>query len=545
MIALPPALHLEILHFLPLRDRLEYLRLNGSLSRELGRNVRQLFLFKESDQKQFLFSRLFRKNLIEKIKFPHQQIHLNFISDYGDHFSEVPSEISLCSFKTKTRLLQQLLPKINQIQQLTINDVNELDDSSTQSERIQKVLHHLSELKCLSQLSLQSTPIEHLPALTHLQSLELFSCHNFDFAALDISKFTSLRCLKFTDCIGISDVSSLGNIYELHLRCCPSVSNISSLNNNKIVVIKDCPIDDYSKSFEYTRVLDLMICRSDVVPMDLTRLKAIQSLTIDFNYSTSLIEPSTSIQNFGNLPRSLKELTIRNFDYSFSLPDKHCLRRLRIESCNNIDLKNLSLKNIPYVEICHCNQIEDWSPLQSNKTVQITCCSGFTDANQLKDVKTLKVDIQRSTYLSNLRYITHLFVWKRNIYYSPAFIQNLSAAEELKELEFSIDDIKTVYSLFYDIWKIIDSLKCLTKLEKVIINHLNDDEESFEKLCQRMQDVYGDLFLLDIREFKIIILKTGGNSGVMMRKDKTKEFNLMASIGAFLMFSLIYGVIFY
>lgn len=545
MIALPPALHLEILHFLSLVDRLEYLRLNRSLSRELGRDVRQLFLFKESDQKQFLFSRSFRKNLIEKIKFPHQQIHLNFISDYGDHFSEVCSEISLCSFKTKSRLLQQLLPRITQIKQLTINDANEVDDLVTQSERIQKVLHHLSVLKCLRQLSLQSTTLEHLPDWTHLQSLELFSCHSFNFAALDISKLASLRCLKLTDCNGISDVSSLGNIHELHLRCCPSVSNISSLNNNKIVVIKDCPIYDYSKSFEYTRVLNLTICHFDVIPMDLTRLKTIQSLTIDFNYSTSLTEPSTFIQNFDNLPRSLKELTIRNFDYSFSLPDKHWLRRLRIESCNNIDLKNLSLKAIPYVEICHCNQIEDWSPLQSNKTVQITCCSGFTNAEQLKEVKTLKVDIQRSTYLSNLRYITHLFVWKRNIYYSPAFIQNLSAAEELKELEFSIDDIKTVYSLFYDIWKIIDSLKCLNKLEKVIINHLNDDEESFEKLCQRMQDVYGDVFLLDIREFKIILLKTGGNFGIMAKKDKTKEFNLIASIGAFLMFSLIYGMVFY
>eukprot|EP01040_Poterioochromonas_malhamensis_P000320 gene320-345_t len=119
---LPTALHLEILAFVPLGDRLEYTRVNSFLAKELNPEVRSLEIKDESLIKEFLTSESFRSSILKRIKHPFKQLNLNLAGFTDDipNLNEFTWQISLQTLKIRWTDLKHLLPRIDQVQQLKL-----------------------------------------------------------------------------------------------------------------------------------------------------------------------------------------------------------------------------------------------------------------------------------------------------------------------------------------------------------------------------------------------------------------------------------------
>lgn len=108
------------------------------------------------------------------------------------------------------------------------------------------------------------TGVDTLPAIPGVIALRFISIKltNVDC----FTKFPHLNELEFTECDICCDINCLDNIDTLKLfDCSLSVGNISGLNHNRKIVISDCEgVKDFSKSFKYTKYIELYTCGVDV-----------------------------------------------------------------------------------------------------------------------------------------------------------------------------------------------------------------------------------------------------------------------------------------
>ncbi len=260
---------------------------------------------------------------------------------------------------------------------------------------------------------LRKGSISQVSSLGALRNLTLFSYPD-SFLSLGASRsdgvqLQNLRYLKLVDCQSLSDVSSLRHIYELHLIDCYALVDISCLNNNKIIVIEECPVLDYSQSFRFSRDITVSVAEPiyygnfpTVKGINLDNLEAVQSLYIDYNRMTNITDPLAYRES---LPSSLHHLRVERVRSRVLIPPYHNLNELSISECNEVSLQNL--ENIKVIRVDSCHEIIDWSPLQENTNIEISCCNGFNSGKQLSNVKNLTFITYNLNHMTDLTNITH------------------------------------------------------------------------------------------------------------------------------------------
>lgn len=520
---LPTALHLEILAFVPLGDRLEYTRVNSFLAKELNPEVRSLEIKDENLIKEFLTSDSFRSSILKRINHPFKQLNLNLAGFTDDipNLNEFTWQISLQTLKIRWTDLKHLLPRIDQVQQLKLeleflrNGNNGTNNTQILLYESAELIYKLSRLNWLRDLSVSSSVINQIPALPKLQKLEALSCPLLNLSSLNIPKLTNLRCLKLVRCQGITDVTTLGHIHELHLIECLWVTNISALNHNHTISVRYCPIQNYSKSFEFCKVIDIAVTTAITKSINMEHLKAVRSLSINYH----LLPPNISAPCFHYLPLTLRSLSIESVK-SFSLPDEHQLKEIIIKNCKDILLENM--ENIPFVYIYHCSSIRDWIPLQNNENVMIYSDVEYDlDLKQLYNIKNLKIELNYLSRYINLSYITHLILKDSPNYFHFDVEKVLMNAKQLKELEFEIEtETYTVHGC-----KFVNFLEHLEVLERVIIHNVMRGTDNFYSFYEKMKISLGHAFLVDISSLgkKIILTRIRNNDNTIDKKRRRKS----------------------
>ncbi len=493
-------LHLEILSYVTLADRLEYARVNHLYCRELLIGVRKITLEPHNGLEHFLTSQTLRRSVLKVIENSFHQLGLNLILKNSSF--EIPDiqgdwKISLRSLQIKVHDFCRLRPIINQVQQLILFPHEDEDQRENVGEEnigthssFDELLNELCKLPGLRELSFKHFSHLRIPTVSQLLKLELQECSQFN--VLSILHLKNLRFLKLHSCAEITDVSCLDHIYELHLIDCSSIFDISGLNHNAIIYIDSCPIRHCFQSFQYSKRVTLNRYRGQRVNLD--RLQAIQSLTIscdNYNYFCSL--PMYFTKGF---PPSLRYLALQNVTDPFALPNSHRLRNLTIECCHGFALKNL--EGISVVKIINCSDIRDWSPLNNISTVEISSCSSFRSTEQLNNVKEL---ILRGNSISNmldLRYITRLQLFSSPSDLASSFTSNnlLPTAIHLKEIQFSVWN----HYLNSDEKKFLISLKNYYLIKRIVIHHANGDPLNLGKDLENLQDL---LTVFDIEWLKL------------------------------------------
>lgn len=491
---LPAVLQLEILDFLDLVDRLDYSRVNRFCSRQLSSHVRIVALKVGRGLKEFLESKGFRNSILAKIKNPYKQFTLEGHGNWS--FSPIPltARRLACSIASlKTFQLQR-----SQIQHLSLSIPREAEMNQTS---LLSILQNLSGSK---ELSLNYVvPIDSIPILPQLERLRIESFAFNSANLIEPSKFINLQCLKLVNCQGFSDVSTLVHIRELHLIECPNIRDISSLNNNEIIVIHSSDIDDYSRSFRFSRVIDLLFnCRINS-QVDLYRLESVEWLKMD--YKTALLANVT----FPILPPTLKALALSNINSECSIPYQHNLREI---TSTRFSLKNM--RNIPFVHVQYCHQIKNWKPLQDNYCVTVTCCSNF-DPSPLGEVKLLKVQVLSSLAIaSDLTNITHLKLQTPISIFRDGLFDKLAAVTTLREFEFEIDNTFTQTA---DYEKFLLSLQKLYSVKRIVIKFR---VERFSK----MYDVfYHQIKAMHHRQFSVEVSSLSARVYLLPRKEDTRS----------------------
>jgi hypothetical protein len=498
---LPPVLQLEILDFLDLVDRLDYSRVNRFCSRQLSSHVRIVALKVGRGLKDFLESKEFRNFILTKIKNPYKQLTLEGHGNWDFHPIPLTARSLKCSIVLKNFQLQR-----SQIQCLSLPISRD-----AQMNQISFV-NSLQSLSGLKDLSLNCFfPIDLIPIIPQLERLQIQS---FSFNAgnlIETSKFTNLQCLKLVNCQGFSDVSTLARIRELHLIECPDIRDISALNNNEIIFIHSSDIDDYSRSFRFSRVIDLLFnCRINC-QVDLYRLELVEKLKMD--YKTALLANVT----FPILPPTLKSLTISNINSECSIPYQNNLREITIQDCPRFLLKNM--RNIPFVHVQYCHQIKNWKPLQDNYCVTVTCCSNF-DPSPLSEVRLLKVQVLSSLAIaSDLTNITHLKLQTPISIFREGFFDKLAAVTTLREFEFEIDN---TFTQTPDYEKFLLSLQKLDAIKRIVIKFR---VERFSKLYDVF---YHQIKAMHHRQFSVEVSSLSATVYLLPRKEEDTSSTLVS-----------------
>lgn len=448
---LPTAIHREIIGFLRLGDRLEYARVNSLLCDELIKEVRCIVLDDDEVVKNFLSSEVFRLSVLKRIKNPLKQLKMQlFYSPYPFEIT-VPFHNLRCSadsfLRSKPDNLENLVLYAN-----VFRDVNQ-----------NEVLNEVSKILNLKSLKISNfRSVEGIPSMPpQVETLHVSNSH-LPLTSLNISQFYHLRCLKLEKCESVVDVSSLGHIYELNLIECPYVKDISPLNHNTIITIESSRIEDYSRSFEYSKEINLILNYSFTgIPINLNRLKAVRSLKIDNpNYATT---EDVQILRYTSFPSTLKSLHFKHSKLFYQIPVGHSLRELLIEDCPRFSLANI--ENIPSLTVHNCHQITDWKPLSEILNVSMGGSPDFIPF-QVENVKVLKMEMSLRAFSNcvDLQNITHLKLFPHINIVHPVFIERLTATSLLKELEIEVDRTSPEINIF------VSSLKQLTHIPRIVMS---------------------------------------------------------------------------
>ncbi len=510
---LPTVIQLEILNFLHHIDRLEYCRVNKLCFEELSAESRIITLRYRRGINEFIEDEGFRDSIIKKLKNPSKQLSLEL---YGKRI--FPSfAINVKSLKTSTVLFQQFNLKESTIHKLSLSP-------SFLSHMIQtSLINDLQSLTGLKDLSISSIRAgeQELPIIPQLERLQVKACTlPPNISTLLTTEVMNLQCLKLVNCEGISDVSSLGSIYELHIITCQNITNITTLNNNQIIIIQSSTIEDYSQSFQYSRVIDLSFAGfnawSKTRNLDMNRLQKVQRLRLDYLNASSMENLSISI-----LPPTLRSLTLLNIPSGCSLPLEHSLKELILEYCSKFSLQNMS--NIPFLSFSNCHQIEDWSLLKDTYSIKVKNCSNFNSL-QLNNVKLLTVELSSEFIpIAYIFHITHLKLNKAiSIYRESFFTKLIAASDTLQELEL---EVHSDFVLTKDGKLFLHSFQQLITIKKIIINiFIERYSKQFMEFYDQVKDLLGHAFSVDVSSTlsKVYLLrKQGNNHKTNNNKDKS------------------------
>ncbi len=253
----------------------------------------------------------------------------------------------------------------------------------------------------LKPLTIVNYPLTNLPLLSSLESLILVRVNIDSPIILNIPSYRCLRYLKLSS-VSIEDVSSLDRIYELYLEYCNHIRDISCLNHNHKIVISDCEsIVDYSKSFRYSKIIDISC------PLGFT-----QEATEGFDLSKA-VEAREIYVRGGDcnnkqllLPHCLSLRVVQAWllPRSFALPSEHLIQEVIVRNCPafqsflhfgcmcSVKLVGLSIFTLiglgsgnRVVEVDSCPAITDFTLLRHCDKVTINNCEGFLD--QVRGVK--------------------------------------------------------------------------------------------------------------------------------------------------------------
>ncbi len=247
----------------------------------------------------------------------------------------------------------------------------------------------------IKNLFLNGNPVlESFDILPCLESLLIRDCRRIKIEKLNLSSYPNLRSLCLSGCLSVTDVSCLDGIYKLELDYL-DITDISCLNKNYRVKISDCnKITNYSKSFRYTRSLEIDPRPDLHVTLEsclhLTSLSIANSMgNISFQTLTNL--SLIDINRFETLPpNKLQRVTIIRCCNFNSLDNMDQIRSIHLEDLNKITtLTGLGPKN-KIIILKYMKRLEDISSLKESQTVKIHDCPQLFTSNRLSCLRTVK-----------------------------------------------------------------------------------------------------------------------------------------------------------
>ncbi len=256
---LPETIHHEIALWLPYEDKISFASVNVMLSQHLLKRVRKISLDDEEEEELYMTSQSFRDKLHGLIVDPSDQLSLYVLRKR----SSILEGISCFELDTSDLLIESLMHHILKVKRLKLHSAMlslfDGDEDSSSPPSIDTIAQWIINNPSLSVNSLivSYSTLTDLPVIQCLQSLSIIGA-DLQIDGLHIPAYSNLRTLVVTNCPDIDDVSCLDRIHELHLIQCSGIRDISCLNNNyKIVIIRCNNIIDYSKSFRYSKIVDI------------------------------------------------------------------------------------------------------------------------------------------------------------------------------------------------------------------------------------------------------------------------------------------------
>lgn len=469
---LPEDLLTEISTYIEENHKILFAFINKSLSNQLLRRARKIFIDSEYRLNEFFFSQSFHERIKRVIHHPYYQLNICIPPDFLLSFEskEVLQGLSCNELLTCLEFFisSQPLPFLG-IRKLSMikEKIVQVDDTFvTAMERIIKANLGLEEM------SLTNMDFTDLPALTGLKSLTVSGTSLLTSSGLHISDYKSLQSLTLQDCSGIIDVACLDGIPNLKLVECGGIRDITKLHQNHSIEIINCRmIDDYSKSFKYSKSISIDCSNSIfLVNLNFHHLTHVERLTIKID---RLIHAVSEI----SFPccDCFHTLEIEGFRVPFTLPEKNPIKELIVRKCPKFQLQNISHIKSVHLELMNSTSLEglgpgnrtvelikfsnvvDFTPLKDCEKVSLLSCRGFTDARQLGGVKELIVKPFAVDDLPNLEGVNHLILssFPDNIIEIPPTVKILSFDNLLED---KVYEIPAFISTYPSIEKIIISL---------------------------------------------------------------------------------------
>eukprot|EP01040_Poterioochromonas_malhamensis_P012524 gene12524-13707_t len=255
---LPEDLLIEISSYIEENHQILFASVNKALSKQLLRKARTFLIDSENRLNEFFFSQSFHERIKRVIHHPYDQLNICVPPDFLPTFEgkEVLQGLSCNELLTCLELFisSQPLPFYN-IRKISIikEQIVQVDDTfATAMDRIIKANLGLEEM------SLTNMDFTDLPALTGLKSLIVCETSLLTSNGLHISDYKNLQSLTLKNCSGIIDVGCLDGIPKLQLIECGGIRDITNLHHNHSIEIINCRmIDDYSKSFKFSKNISI------------------------------------------------------------------------------------------------------------------------------------------------------------------------------------------------------------------------------------------------------------------------------------------------
>lgn len=244
----------------------------------------------------------------------------------------------------------------------------------------------------------QKITLDALPSIPGIVELDFTS---FVITNVDsFLTFPNLKELTLSACDISCDINCLDRIDTLKLiRCSFGIGNISGLNYNRSIVITYCTgVKDFSKSFKYTKYIQITTCEHDSI-VDLGYYQnAVRVLLIDEAKKPSGIRFLLPER----LSPTLKSLLLEKFEtFTGPLPPNN-LREIRLLDCRGLKTYE-GMENISFLELIRCPaSIVEIAQL-NGKTIRLKDINprGHDDYNSLVFIQSLH--IQKATIVKEIQ----------------------------------------------------------------------------------------------------------------------------------------------
>lgn len=274
------------------------------------------------------------------------------------------------------------------------------------------------------------TDIISFDVIPSLESLYLRGGSRLKIKRLNLPAYPLLRLLKLSSCSSVKDVSCLDGIHSLELHHCHNITDISPLNNNYRVIIFNCDgITSYSRSFRFTRHLQVVEVLSDAI-VKLDSCFHLRSLSLSSRMGIDL-------WNLWNIWECLLVLTIRSAANLTALPPNR-LKKVSIIKCDNF----LSLENMDHIQSIHLDHLNHIKTLTGlgpkNQIITLKSMNGLKDIRALHEAKSVIISdchlLFHSNRLSCLTSVQELHLSQRLITPASNFLLSLNDLHSLINL---------------------------------------------------------------------------------------------------------------
>lgn len=404
---LPDVIHFEILSFLNISDKLEFVKVNRDLFNQLIKQTREIHIRREGRSQEFFTSETYRNKLLNLIRLTKKSLQFSFLFKFRESFLKNLNNSFSLPIACLTAFLPDFVKFSSHIEQ--VNHLVLTHGTNATSKDINELFSYLSDPKHeIQHFELSSLDTPELPVIPSLETLKIYCCGILQWDNLCYQNYQKLRSLTLYHCPFIVDVANLDYIYDLTLISCYRIKDISSLNHNYKITIDSCfCITNYSQALKHSKIIHLKVDNYYSMIQDTTECQWLEAkeLQLKDKMLFPLIQDSLVLPNVLNL----RKLTLHSIKETFKLPENnlteisiiHCPNFRSCQSMGNIykvSLEKLLLysleglgPNNKVINITECDQINDFTPIQSCAKVSILHCRGFIDATQLSAVSHLHV----------------------------------------------------------------------------------------------------------------------------------------------------------